>query len=117
VGGVTIRCRGSTSRSIVRSAGPGAGERLSGWMMTRTSDSNDSRFQQSDSSCCQRENPRKDDHSKDAPQHEDIHLYDHTHVQQNEGAESTHEATPGDDGGACVSDVAVTQNGKIPDHE
>ncbi len=80
-------------------------------------DSNDSRFQQSDSSCCQRENARKGDHSKDAPQHEDIHPYDHTHVQQNEGTESTHEATRSDDGGARVSDVAVTQHENVPDHE
>ena len=80
-------------------------------------DSNDSSFQQSDSSCCQRENARKSDHSKDAPQHEDIHLYDHTHVQQNKGTESTHEATRSEDGGTCVSDFAVTQNENVPDHE
>lgn len=80
-------------------------------------DSNDSSFQQSDSSCCQRENARKGDHSKDAPQHEDIHLYDHIHVQQNKGTESTHEATRSEDGGTSVSDFAVTQNENVPDHE
>ncbi|MDI6867753.1 hypothetical protein [Methanoculleus sp.] len=80
-------------------------------------DSNDSSFQHVDSSCCQRENARKSDHSKDAPQHEDIHLYDHTHVQQNKGTESTHEATRSDEGGTSVSDFAVTQNENVPDHE
>jgi len=80
-------------------------------------DSNDSSFQHVDSSCCQREKARKSDNSKDAPQHEDIHLYDHTHVQQNKGTESTHEATRSDEGGTSVSEVAVTQNENVPDHE
>ena len=78
-------------------------------------DSNDSRFQQNDSNCCQRESARSEEGSENASRNEGKYLYRYTHVQQNERTESTGEETSGGGGGACVSRTAVIQPSKNPD--